>query len=74
MTEGERGRETGGEREREGPQPVMFPQGGRTKGWREGGREGRKEGKGDEEGQSGRRKFIPTATIILSHGALVLFP
>lgn len=31
--------------EREGPQPVMFPQGGRTKGRRE----GRKEVKGDEE-------------------------
>lgn len=44
-SEFDRGRERGRETEREGPQPVMFPQGGRTKGWREGG----KEVKGDEE-------------------------
>lgn len=39
----------GGETEREGPQPVMFPQGERTKGGKEGGRQ--------ERGQSRRRNL-----------------
>lgn len=47
----------GGEREeREGPSPVMFPQGGRAKGGRE------------KRGRSTGRKFIPTfANTTLLH-------